>query len=195
MCETVRTPKAITWGKGRIGYWGAALALTLPGLVAAEPMFYAEGGATPTHSTAQVASVGVLLPIGGLAWLPRKAGPLTLHADLAVRHWRTNHHHGGRRGLTQWLAQGVWRYPLGRAQTPWFIELGAGVSVFDGHYQARHRRFSTRFQFVESVGVGYRLGTSRPQEISLRYQHISNAGIRSPNPGEDLVMLRWAWQF
>jgi len=38
--------------------------------------------------------------------------------------------------------------------------------------------------------VGLRFGQERRQEVMLRVQHLSNASIKSPNPGINYVQLR-----
>jgi hypothetical protein len=55
--------------------------------------------------------------------------------------------------------------------------------------RTREKRFSTAFNFGDHIGIGYRTGRG---EWSLRLQHFSNAGIDTPNPGEDFVQLRWS---
>ena len=49
------------------------------------------------------------------------------------------------------------------------------------------RRFSTAFQFGDHVGVGYRSGH---WVWGARFQHLSNGGIRRPNPGINFLLLR-----
>jgi hypothetical protein len=48
--------------------------------------------------------------------------------------------------------------------------------------------FGTRFQFTSHLEAGVRLG--RGLGIAYRFQHMSNAAIRQPNPGLDLHMLQ-----
>ncbi len=55
--------------------------------------------------------------------------------------------------------------------------------------------FSTRLNFVSQPGVGRSFGSDGRHKLSLRFQHYSNAGIKSPNPGEDFLQLRYAWRF
>ena len=46
---------------------------------------------------------------------------------------------------------------------------------------------STRFQFGDHLGVGWRF---KNYDLSLRLQHLSNAGIDNPNPGVNFLLLR-----
>ncbi|RYG65377.1 acyloxyacyl hydrolase, partial [bacterium] len=37
------------------------------------------------------------------------------------------------------------------------------------------------------------LGYEGNSEIALRIEHFSNASIQKPNPGQNFVQLRYAW--
>jgi hypothetical protein len=52
---------------------------------------------------------------------------------------------------------------------------------------SRGLSFSTRFQFGDHVGIGYRFET---YDLSLRLQQLSSGGIASPNPGINFLALR-----
>ena len=57
------------------------------------------------------------------------------------------------------------------------------------------KTFSTRFNFASHLGVGVRLGAQQQHEWLLRVQHVSNAGLKKPNPGENFLQLRYALHF
>jgi len=78
-------------------------------------------------------------------------------------------------------------------QEHWFVEGGVGVAFSDGYYASGDRRFSTRYNFTTSAGAGWVSGWSH--EVSLRIAHASNAGIRQPNPGENLLQLRYLYRW
>ncbi len=63
------------------------------------------------------------------------------------------------------------------------------TSISDG------RRFGSAFQFGDHVGVGVRFGEQHQYDLSLRYQHLSNADIKQPNQGIDFNQLRFAYHF
>jgi len=73
----------------------------------------------------------------------------------------------------------------------WFTEAGIGVNVLAPLYRSSDKRFSTAFNFGDHVGIGVQLGEDHRQELSLRLQHFSNAGIKDPNPGENFLQLRY----
>jgi lipid A 3-O-deacylase len=65
----------------------------------------------------------------------------------------------------------------------------------DRKFRTQDKEFSTAFNFVDVIGVGRSIGADRRQELSLRISHISNAGIKKPNPGEEFLQLRYAVMF
>jgi lipid A 3-O-deacylase len=149
------------------------------------------GGGEATRS----ATAGGLIPSELFPALERQAGPLTLHWELFLSHWRAPQTWGAERSYTQIGGLGVWRHSLGGPESPWFADVGVGASLLDGTYATANRRFSTAFQFTEVLGLGYRFGANRAYELSLRFQHFSNGGIKKPNPGENFVRVRLAAQF
>jgi hypothetical protein len=78
------------------------------------------------------------------------------------------------------------------ASSQWFTEAGIGVNLLAPIYRSHDKRFSTVFNFGDHVGVGVQFGEERRHELSLRFQHFSNAGIKDPNPGENFLELRYA---
>lgn len=51
----------------------------------------------------------------------------------------------------------------------------------------------TKFQFGEHVGIGAYIGKN--SRLGLRYSHYSNAGIKNPNPGLDVVQVLFSHQY
>lgn len=76
-----------------------------------------------------------------------------------------------------------------------FLEAGIGANWIFPIYQNDSRQFSTTFNFGDHLGAGWQFGPSGNQELTLRLQHFSNAGIKHPNPGENFVQLRYARRF
>jgi lipid A 3-O-deacylase len=89
----------------------------------------------------------------------------------------------------------VIRYRFSDGSSPWFVEGGIGASLTDGRYKTANREFSTRLNFYDVASVGRSFGAGRKSELSLRLLHISNAGIKRPNPGEDFLQLRYTRLF
>lgn len=77
----------------------------------------------------------------------------------------------------------------------WFVEGGIGLNVIAPRYRAGGRRFSTRLNFGDHIALGLRFGESQRHELQVRVEHFSNAGLRTPNPGENFGQVRYAWRF
>ena len=57
------------------------------------------------------------------------------------------------------------------------------------------KNMSTNFQFGDHVGLGYRFGTKQSYDFSYRFQHLSNGGIKNPNPGINFHQIRLQYHF
>jgi lipid A 3-O-deacylase len=153
-------------------------------------VFIAEGGVT-VHGTYSL-TAGVAWPS---AWRRVSySGEWTAYTELFVSHWEAKSQ-GRHHGYTQVGLSPVVRYRFDHGRSDWFAEGGIGLSYIDGLYQRDTKRFSTRFNFHDTIGVGRSFGAHREHELSLRLAHVSNAGIKEPNPGENFVQLRYARQF
>ncbi|SRR5258706_6832936 len=68
-----------------------------------------------------------------------------------------------------------------------YLEAAIGFHVLSDLDVGTGADLSTRFQFGDHVGLGTRLGG---YDWSVRLQHLSNGGLRNPNPGINFVVLR-----
>jgi hypothetical protein len=133
----------------------------------------------------------------GLSWdLPAQwdwaGGRLSSYVEASVARWSVENPQGGRdtAAVTQIGFTPVLRWQP--AASPWFAEAGIGLNLIGPTYRAGRKRFSTAFNFGDHLAVGRQFGDGNRQEVALRLQHFSNAGIKKPNPGEDFVQLRWS---
>ncbi len=122
-------------------------------------------------------------------------GSVTGYWDLYLSRVETPTAAGGRQRFEQLGLTPTFRYRPDAGASRFFIDGGIGISYFDADYYVRRQEFSTRFNFASHIGVGVSLGQQREHEIVLRAQHISNAGIDKPNPGDNLIQLRYAYRF
>jgi lipid A 3-O-deacylase len=76
----------------------------------------------------------------------------------------------------------------GRQRVP-YVEAAIGFHILSRHI-SRERQFSTNFQFGDHIGAGLRSGK---YDFGVRAQHLSNGGIRHPNPGINFVLLRFQY--
>ena len=104
----------------------------------------------------------------------------SLYWDLVVGGWHGDAGTVHDLGLTP-----VFRYAQA-ARGP-YLEAATGFHLLSASHITRRLNFSTRFQFGDHVGLGYRFET---YDLSLRLQHLSNGGIANPNPGINFLVLR-----
>lgn len=106
-------------------------------------------------------------------------------------------------GAAYWMAQGsrspsrVWQFSaIPFLRWSWneryYLEAGVGATVFS-RTDFADKNLSTAFQFGDHIGVGaYLSDTSR---IGLRFSHFSNAGIKEPNPGLNILQLLYTYRY
>jgi lipid A 3-O-deacylase len=125
----------------------------------------------------------------------RRHAALTAQTEFMVNRWRMDAPGGGQQSITQLVLLPSLRMHLSQGRSPWFLELGVGASWMDRRLVTPQRTFSTQWNFYDMLGTGYKFGARGEHELGLRYVHVSNAGIRKPNPGQDLLQLRYALRF
>ncbi|CAB3691847.1 acyloxyacyl hydrolase [Trinickia soli] len=76
-----------------------------------------------------------------------------------------------------------------------YIEAGAGVRVLSHPIITDTYTLSTAFQFSETAGVGAQFGSRQQYAAGVRFQHVSNAGIKEPNPGINFTQLYLQYNF
>jgi lipid A 3-O-deacylase len=136
----------------------------------------------------------------GLVWdwnferLRRKA-ELTAHTELMINSWHADAIGGGHQSLTQLVLLPTLRMQLSRGASPWYIEVGVGASWLDQHFKTPDKDFSTRWNFYDVLGAGRTFGVQGRHELGVRWVHVSNAGIKKPNPGQDFLQLRYVARF
>lgn len=75
-----------------------------------------------------------------------------------------------------------------------FAEAGIGAHLFSETSLASEN-LSTAVQFGSLLGLGLGFGKRGQYELAYRYQHISNANIKTPNDELNLHMLRLGYSF
>jgi len=73
-----------------------------------------------------------------------------------------------------------------------FAEAGIGAHLLSST-RLGDRAFSTAVQLGSVIGLGLGFGDNGQYELSYRYQRLSNIGIKQPNDGLDLHMLRFGY--
>jgi lipid A 3-O-deacylase len=142
---------------------------------------------------------GLLVGSVGVAWdwnwtLQRRA-EITGHTELMLNGWRARDFDDGQQGWHQIVVLPLLRMQLDGGRSPWYLEAGIGASWINRLYRTPTKITSTRFNFYDVLGAGYKFGAQRNHELGLRYVHVSNAGLKDPNPGVDFLQLRYGMRF
>ena len=109
---------------------------------------------------------------------------LARYWDLSFGSWNGGHGAVYDFGLT----------PVFRLERPGgtpYLDAAIGFHILSDLDVGTGSELSTRFQFGDHIGAGVRFGEHREYDLSLRLQHLSNAGIRNPNPGVNFLQLRF----
>lgn len=145
----------------------------------------------------------------------RGSHAVTIGATVPWQHWRASLWGAEVRGywdasLSRWAADGAhhnrvhstvlevtpsFRLVPNAGRSPFFLDAGVGASLANHRYVTQNAAFSTRLNFASHIGAGFAFGDQRRHEIQLRIHHVSNAGLKKPNPGETFVQLRYALHF
>ena len=148
---------------------------------------FAQVGAAEDARMAVVGATWEVPALRGIAW-----GNGSGYVEASFGRWVSDVNDGPRSSawVTQLGLTPVLRWhPFDSPR--WFTEAGIGVNVLTPIYRSTDKRFSTAFNFGDHVGIGVQFGDGFRQELSLRLQHFSNAGIKDPNPGENFLQLRY----
>jgi lipid A 3-O-deacylase len=76
-----------------------------------------------------------------------------------------------------------------------YVEGAIGFHLISPVRLEESRGFSTAFQFGDHIGAGARFGEHGRYDLGLRFQHLSNAGIKKPNNGINFTQLRFQVHF
>lgn len=174
----------------------AALALSTLPIMAQEldtrPSWYLQAGGGDESTRTLV--LGTTLPWKNEGWNWGN-GKVRGHWDIWLGAWSNK---DLQRDRFTTLALGIgpslrWRGAQG--SSPWFAEVGTGLMLTGKRLYNQGEQMGTRWNFVSHIGLGMNFGANQAHEVSLRLQHASNAGIKKPNPGINLVQLRYAHRF
>lgn len=98
------------------------------------------------------------------------------------------------RGDTSKLYGGmVWEY---RSSFGVFVDIGFGGAIHDGKLDTRdpdRKELGSRVLFRTGFDLGYEI--TPHHRLMLSFDHISNAGLASPNQGLDTLGARYGYRF
>lgn len=125
-------------------------------------------------------------------WQGMLGGRVDAYLETSLGLWSVR----GPNGRTSYGSLGVvpmFRYKFDQGRSPWFVEAGIGGVLTNRLYETKNKGFGSRLNFSDQFALGYRLNPK--QELSLRVQHVSNAGLKEPNPGENFLQARYAFNY
>lgn len=76
-----------------------------------------------------------------------------------------------------------------------YIEAGAGIRILTHARISDTYTLSSGFQFADMIGVGLKFGARQQYQLGYRFQHLSNASIKRPNPGVDFQQIYLQYNF
>jgi hypothetical protein len=128
-------------------------------------------------------------------WLPYKGYHLSGYWDANIAYWRANQWldvPGNRHNLAVVGITPVFRWEADDKRGV-YADAGIGAALFSDVYRNTHRELSTAYEFADHVGVGYVFDNK--WELGARLQHYSNGGIKHPNGGVNLFMVKANYRF
>lgn len=130
----------------------------------------------------------------GWKWGNPQGWQLNLDVELALAHWNAKSG-TNRRNLFEAGVSPMFRLEYRGWSVVPYLEAGIGVRGLSHTSVSDEHRFSTAFQFADTIGVGVSMGDRQQFALGYRFQHISNAGIKRPNPGVDFSQVYLRYRF
>jgi lipid A 3-O-deacylase len=117
-------------------------------------------------------------------------GRLDITPEIGVAYWWA---HGEDKPSSVWQFNAIpmFRWWVGSGER-FYLEAGVGPTFFS-RVAFAGKYYSTSFQFGDHVGFGYLL--DEHNRIGVRISHFSNASIKTPNPGMNLIQATYTYQF
>ncbi|MCC8404250.1 acyloxyacyl hydrolase [Paraburkholderia sp. MMS20-SJTN17] len=129
-----------------------------------------------------------------LSWWQIGDWHFALIGEAHVAWWHTDegnvHPNIGEIGVTP-----VIRFVKASGSVRPFIEVGAGVRLLTSPRISTDVTLGTAFQFADMAGVGLQFGDHQRYVAGYRFQHVSNGGIKEPNPGINFSQLYLQYVF
>ncbi len=134
-------------------------------------------------------------------WFESNGNHIGGHWDLSLAQWRGTRYRNipdARQDITTIGFTPVFRWQQDNKKG-FYVEGGIGIHLFSETYNndvksnGVSRRLSTAFQFGDHLGLGYVFNNEL--DIGLRVQHFSNGGIKKPNDGLNMAVMRVSYRF
>jgi lipid A 3-O-deacylase len=166
--------------------------LGAPGWAAADQFGVQVAGGVAEHHVKKLDLGFVWDP--NLTWWQIGDWHFALIGEAHVAWWHTNegnvHENTGEIGFTP-----IIRFIKGSGAIRPYIEVGAGVRLLSSPRISTSYTLSSAFQFADMAGVGVQFGSHQQYEAGYRFQHVSNASIKEPNPGINFNQIYVQYNF
>jgi lipid A 3-O-deacylase len=170
----------------------AAAVVGSPGLASADQFGIQVTGGTADHHVHKLDLGFVWDP--NLTWWEIGGWHFALIGEAHAAWWHTDegnvHENIGEFGVTP-----VIRFIRGSGWFRPFAELGVGVRVLTSPRLSSTFTMGSAFQFADMAGVGAQFGEHQQYQLGYRFQHISNGGIKEPNPGINFHQIYVQYNF
>lgn len=115
-------------------------------------------------------------------------GRLDLVGELGVAYWQAD---GSRSPSSVWQLNAI---PMLRwtLQERYYLEAGSGPTLFS-RTKFADKTLSTALQFGSHIGAGVML--SKTSSLAVRLSHFSNANIKKPNPGLQVIQVQYTYRY
>lgn len=98
-------------------------------------------------------------------------------------------HGGDKNGLVVTLGPAL---QFGYGELPWWLEVGISPTLLSrSHFQGAD--LGGNLQFTSHLGLRWQL--SNTLGIGYRFQHLSNGGLQTPNPGLEMHLFQLDYHF
>lgn len=128
-------------------------------------------------------------------WFQSNGTHLGGYWDLTAAQWRQNRFQnipGNTKDIYDIGITPVFRFQSD-SKLGFYGEAGIGAHYLTDLYDNNGRRFSTKFEFGDHIGVGYVFANK--WELGLKVQHFSNGGIKQPNSGANFAVIKASYRF
>lgn len=182
---TARIP---LWRKRLLRGCGAVLFAACAGSAHADQFGIQFGPGVADHDVKKL-DLGVVWD-PGLQWWHFAGFHFTVVGEFHAAYWQLSEAAATQPTIWEFGVTPVFRIIKDSGWIRPFFDAGVGMRMLTHVELTPDRTLSSAFQFADMVGIGAQFGDRQNYQAGLRFQHISNADIKTPNPGLNFV---WAY--
>jgi lipid A 3-O-deacylase len=131
----------------------------------------------------------------GLDWWEIGGYHFTVVGEAHVAYWDIQEDPATHPDIWEFGLTPVFRFIKSSGWFRPYLEAGVGVRLLSHVRETNNRTFSTSFQFADMVGIGAQFGDHQQYQGGFRFQHVSNASIKDPNPGANFCEVYVQYNF